>query len=272
MKMHKFDFSYRYGEQDIPYSVWLSEGTQTIKTILFLGLAQLGHVAEHVASICPPGIAIVEGASHWNAADDGHDVPAYVSNYAYCSLQRVIDEFELGEVDIIAESQAAASIVIALAHSDYIENVRNIVLVQPHGLNRSAFGADPDAMIHELRRRTLRNARHQVRPLLTDKSLRTSHRQLLKYANLNDPASRARYVAGLDYGTVDDLRVVASSHRTRIVCGEKDELFPPSEITDNLRANDIYVDVSIVPGVPHSPLGTRLGQRLLAEALIGHYA
>lgn len=79
--MRKDTYIYRYGTHEIPYDVWYSAGTSRVDTIVFLGTVQVGELVKMTAQTCPPHVAVVEGAQHWYAADDGHDIPDFMIEY-----------------------------------------------------------------------------------------------------------------------------------------------------------------------------------------------
>ena len=218
------------------------------------------------ASQSPSGTAIVEGAKHWYASTDGHDIPDFMFGYTLDALNNINNLNESRRLNIIAESQAASCVLAILARDPTVVPVDRVVLVQPLGLNKSAFGKTSTQMIKEFRKRILRNTRYQLKPLLTDRSLRANHRQLFKYADMNNDVSRAQYAAGLAYDALDDLETVARHQRVSIICGGKDAIFPSDELSANLKSHNIPVSIDVVQGVPHSPLATRKGQKLLAKA------
>lgn len=145
--------------------------------------------------------------------------------------------------------------------------IRSVILLQPLGLNPDSFGTNDHDRLREFQKRISRNFRWQLAPLVTDSALRFNHRQLLKYVDFRSPASRAQYTAGLRTNILHDIQEVQDTYDMTIVCGGRDELFKVSEIKASLNAYDISVPLVVVPGVPHSPLATKLGIILLHKAL-----
>ncbi len=264
--MPKDTYIYSYGSHDISYDVWLSQDTSKPHTLLLLGVVQTGRIAEHVAENCPPGVAIVEGAKHWFVANDGHDIATFMVQYTYDAVRNIFKKYHPERVNVIAESQAAPC-AIALAQKPPIGvSINNIVLVQPLGLNQDAYGKDIGKIIKTFKSRTIKNARHQIGSLLIDQHLRRNHLQLVRYVHFNNPVAAAQYGAGLSYDASSVLQKIALNHQIAIVCGQNDTIFPPDEIRRTLERLDLDIPVIVVPGVPHSPLATKFGQRLLRKA------
>ncbi|MFZ1458374.1 MAG: hypothetical protein WAT17_00645 [Candidatus Saccharimonadales bacterium] len=261
--MRKDTFIYQYNDQDIHYDVWYSPGTSYIETIVFLGIVQLGQLVKMTAELCPPGTAVVEGAQHWYAADDGHDIPNFVAGYvrdAFCAVSKG------NKVkNVIAESQSASGLLKWLGSDSKVE-VEKIVLVQPLGLNGGHFGSTPKKTVATLKRRIVSNGRHQLTELLSDPVLRYNHKRLVSAYIDNHTTNPAHYASGLAYDAAPDLHAIQNIYDIAIVCGEKDKLFPALEISENLQAHHITVPVDVVRGAPHSPLATKFGQKLLDRA------
>lgn len=149
-------------------------------------------------------------------------------------------------------------------HGDYIDK---LVLLQPLGLNAGIFGTSAQERITVFKKRIAQNFRYQITSLLSDRCLLHNHRQLLQTVGYDNTKSRAQYSAGLAYDATYDLKEIhAMSKQVVIICGANDMIFPPNELQDTLSANHLDIPIIVVPGVPHSPLATRHGMKLLDRA------
>lgn len=258
---------YFYAGKTISYSIWHTGLSGRVDTVVFLGTVQIGKLPEWAAEYCPPGTVIVQGAPHWHAKDDGSDMPAYMFDFTRSVFQAVIDTFQIHTVDIIADSQAAPAVLQLFCQKPFAHHLHKLALLQPLGFNQSSFvGSDLDS-ITEFKRRILKNAYRQVPALLTDKRLRHNHRLLSKKVRFNDEKARAQYGSGLAHDATPHLeKLLRISPDVRIVCGENDAIFPAGELRTTLQDRGIDVGVTVVKGVPHSPLGTIYGRRLLNAA------
>jgi len=139
------------------------------------------------------------------------------------------------------------------------------VLVQLLGLNPQAFAKD---RLVTFKKRIAKNFHHQLPFLAVDHRLIYNHGQILRTVGYDNPKSNAQYAAGLASSGIEHLKklVRANVHIT-VVCGGKDELFPPREIQESLRENSLPIPVLIVGNTPHSPLPTKQGMRLFNRAL-----
>lgn len=265
-----YDFSYEYADQAIHYRIWLAGHNVPVKTVLFLGAVQIGKLPAWVAQNCPDGTAVVQGAPHWLASDDGSDIPAFMDCFTKEAFARVLASFPCNdELHIIAESQAAPCVVgVLAANSDYASRVRLVALLQPLGLNSASFGSTIDQRSDTFKRRTAKNLRHQIPALLHDSRLRYNHRQMLRIVGYDNTKSNAQYGTGLACDASADLqRLHAMSMPMVIVSGGNDMLFPPHEIRATLARGQLDIPLVIVPGIPHSPLAAKQGLRLFRTAL-----
>lgn len=261
------DHVYEYDGKRISYKVWLSSDSSTIDTVIFLGTVQVGKLAQWVAESSPPRTAVIQGAPHWFAKEDGSDIASYMLNYTKNSLDSLATDFELHGMNIIADSQAVPGVIQLFAQDNYKPYAKNIVLLQPLGFNADSFAGTDDQKIDTLKNRTIKNAYYQLADLLLDSRLRYNHRLLSKTVSFRDPKARAQYTSGLKYNSLPDLKdLVRTIENITIICGEKDKLFMANEIKNNLRQADISIEVVVVKNIPHSPLATRRGLVLLNKA------
>lgn len=260
--------SYTYAGNTVSVPVWLSPITTFVHTVVLLGTVQVGKLAEWVAAACPPGTIVVEGAPHWLAKADGSDIPVFMAEYSRQSLQFVMQAYKPKKLHIIAESQAVPGTLMTLRGANYRKHVNAITLLQPLGFNTAAFGQTDIQRIQIFKRRISQNMRHQIRALLSDSRLRYNHRQLLRIVDMKSSEALAQYASGLRYDAIPDLQYVCNTHLPiRILCGSHDTIFRAAEIQKSITQNNIGITVISVPGIPHSPLSTRLGMSLLHAAL-----
>ena len=266
--MHKKSFTYRYGDENIEYDIWFTDADGVLSTIIFLGTIQIGKLPEWVAKACPPGTAVVEGAPHWRGKNDGSDVRDFVYEFSENALRNLVHTHELVNVKIFADSQAAPFALKAALVSKYFRNIHSIVLIQPLGLNIHAYGSDDMWRLKMFKRRLMVNALSQLAYLPIDSRLVYNHYQLFGLISSDQQKADAQYAAGLAHDALDDLeKAIARGYEVTVVCGSRDKLFSPKEIRQAISERKLPVSIKEVTGVPHSPLPTKQGLKLLREAL-----
>ena len=263
--LEQYDFGYQYDRQDIRYTTWFTGSREQLQTIVFLGTVQIGKLPGWIAKSCPENTAVIPGALHWLAKADGSDIPEFMYAYTEHAFLAAVAAIPEGKpVNIIADSQAAPSVLGLLAKPTYAKRIRTIVLAQPLGLNTSYLGSTPAQRLQSFKKRVLQNLRYQVPSLLSDPRLIYNHRLMLKTVGFDNDKSNAQYGAGLAYDATSHLHdVLKAGIKVIVVCGQNDIMFPASEIRAALAAKKIDIAVKVVPGVPHSPLATRHGRKLL---------
>ena len=265
--MVRRQFIYDYNGKQIDYSVWFTSDEQAIDTIVFLGTVQIDKLPEWVAESCPPRTAVVQGAPHWYAREDGSDIPDFMLNYTKSAFGVIADSYKFDSVDIIAESQAAPCVVQLLTLDEYSARLKSLVLLQPLGFNSSAFEGTDERRLELFRKRIIRNAYHQLTALLLDSRLRYNHRLLGRRVKLSEPRSRCQYNSGLKHDALPDLgQLFSLNDQITIICGSKDRMFPAAEIKANLRQLDLPIPVRVVAGIPHSPAASKQGTKLIKAA------
>lgn len=258
------EFQSSYNGQSITFVAWANHTNGPVVSVLFLGTLQVAKLPRWVAESCPPGTVVVQGLPHWYARDDGSDMPEFSVNFIRCAFDALINQHDFDKVNVIAESQAVPGVTKLLARPKYQPHLKQLILLQPLGLNSQAFAGSLDQRISVFQKRINANLVQQLGPLLTDRRLRYNHRLLFKSVNLRNAKDRAQYGSGLTYNAIPDLQQLYKVNpNIRIICGAKDKLFVPAEIQESLRAAQLQIAVTTVSGVPHMPLATRLGRRLL---------
>ena len=261
------DFKYFYDNKEIPYNIWFSDDSPTVDAVVFLGTVQVGKLPQWVAEQCPPKTAVIQGAPHWHAKEDGSDIPKYMFHYTESAFKSIIGCRSVKQLSIIADSQAAPGVIRLFSLDKYRSYMKIMVLLQPLGLTATIYDDTDKHRMALFKKRILQNRYHQLSSLLLDRRLRYNHRLLNKMVNFKDTKATMQYSSGLRYNSLPDLqKLLQYSSNVKIVCGGNDRIFPASEIEANLRRNDMAIDVVSVRGVPHSPLATKQGTRLLNKA------
>ncbi len=255
--------SFQYKGKPINFEVWKT-GSDRPTAVLFLGAAQAGKLAERVARHCPPSTIVVQGLPHWLVDDE--DISIFAIKYTQEAFRSIISHYKLREVNILVESQAAPSVMKLFTVDEFKDHLGDLALIQPLGLNYSTFSSTPDPFSLFLNR-TAHNAKYQWQQLL-DRMFYSNARQLSKYLDLRDPMFRTHYTTGLRQDISVELKTLhdAKERHITIICGANDKLFPPEEIAQTLERHRINMVVQQIPGIPHSPLATRHGLRLLRAA------
>lgn len=265
--MRKESISYVYNGNRVEADAWFTPGKAKAKTIVLLGTVQVGMLAEWVAEKCPPNTVIIEGAPHWLAQDDGSDMTEFMFQFTKRTFD-FIHEQELYITHVITDSQATPAAIKLLLLKKYRAQLQTVVMLQPVGLNASSYGQTHKERLRTLHKRVAANARYQLTALITDPKLRHNHRLLSRAVGRAGDKTWQQYSAGLAYDSSPDIKELALLNRhALIICGEHDRLFPASEITATLAEIKVDIPVRTVAGVPHSPLATKQGNKLLQQAL-----
>lgn len=260
-------FVYKYDNKQIEYSVWFTSDSKALDTLVFLGTVQIDKIPKWVAESCPPQTAIVQGAPHWHAKDDGSDLPDYMFGFSESALRSLGKDYAFNSLNVIAESQAVPTVIRLFLLDEFSPHLRGAIFLQPLGCNPKIFaGTDQDRM-EQLKIRVAKNASHQLTSLLIDSRLRYNYRLLSKTVSFGDPKSIAQYSSGLKYNSLPELKhLLRQGKKITIICGAKDKIFLADEIRTSLKDAGLKVPVQTIKGVPHSPLATKQGMKLLKAA------
>ena len=260
-------FSFYYEGTKIPCKIHFSDTDATVTTVLFLGTVQIGKIPHWIASKCPPGTAIIQGAPHWRARADGSTIPDFMFQYTIQSFNFLRSIKNLDFLKVIADSQAAPGVISLFAMNAYRTYLNTLVLLQPLGLNNEQYAGDKPAL-SVFKNRLALNTKHQLAPFLIEHKLRYNHYLIATKTGLISKKSSAHYGAGLNHNAIAELKTLYTLHnRIEIIVGQYDALFPVHEIQRSLNLAKISIVVTTVPGVPHSPLATKHGRKLLEAAL-----
>ncbi len=265
--MIKRNFTYGYHDTAIDYDVWLTSDDEQLDTIIFLGTVQIGKMPEWVAAKCPPRTAIVQGAPHWHAKDDGSDIPDFMLGYTGSALKSLLTDYTFGSLSIIAESHAAPGVAQLLATDTTYADVNNVVLLQPLGFSAMGYADTDEERMALFKKRLVHNACRQLPALLSDGRFRYSYRTITKVLDTRQPKTWAWYNSGLMHDILPNLKkVISRGCGVTVICGANDKLFPAHEVRAGLQGANIEVPVIEMSGVTHPPLGSRQGMKLLRAA------
>lgn len=233
-------------------------------TILLLGSGQVEHIFHRVAQICPPNIAVVQGAPHWLIDEDNAN--DFMAAFVKQALDFLLAHAQTPQLHIIAESQAAPPTIFCCAQPEYVPRLNQLTLIQPLGLTHNYYQSRR-RVIKLFQRRVVKNMLHQFGSLLTDKHMRRNYRTVMKRVNFTNLTIQRQFVHGLSVNSFSDLQQIHHNHHIAIISGKHDTLFPPRIIKQNLIKYQLPIPVIRVPRVAHSSLATRQGYRLLTIAL-----
>lgn len=162
---HKMNFIYE--DQEIPTAIYSQGSLKNVRTILYLGTLQVSYLPKIIASYCPVGTAVVQGAPHWRANENGETIPDFMWQFTQQAYDFIKGNRSTATpLNIIAESQAAPGVLRLTANSG--DEIKAVVLLQPLGLNSQSFGTTPNERYKAFTRRIQKNSRLQLRNLFTD--------------------------------------------------------------------------------------------------------
>lgn len=263
-KLTKHVATFTYDNKPIPITIWINGPFASIHTVLFLGTIQIGRLPKIIASYCPTGVAVVQGAPHWHAQSNGKDIPDLIYAFTECMYDFIQLQTHT-RLNIIAESQASPGALQLTAHKS--PAINRIVLLQPLGFNSDAFSGTNTQRFDELLARTRKNFRYQSPSLATDIGLLLNY-IIMFVVSIRETAfgrMKNHYAAGLTLSSIDNL--LAIKNIASIIIGENDQIFPYIEIAKTLKDNNIpNVHISTVANIPHSPLSSKAGKLLLSRA------
>ena len=262
--MRRQTISFSYGSHTIPCEMLFTSDDMSFDTILLLGSGQVEHVFHRVAQICPPNIAVVQGAPHWFITEDNAN--NFMAIFVKQALDFLLAHSQTSQLHIIAESQAAPPTIFCCAQPEYVPRLSQLTLIQPLGLTHNYY--QPHRHVIKLfQRRVAKNMLRQFGSLLTDKHMRRNYRTVMKRVNFTNITIQRQFVHGLSVNSFSDLQQIHYNRHIVIISGKQDALFPPRVIRQNLTKHQLPIPVIRVPRVAHSSLATRQGYRLLKIAL-----
>lgn len=262
--------SFLYGDKKISFNFWLSaEKDLSPDTVIFLGAGQVGSIPRWVARSAGPGVIVVDGLPHWEAHPSGHDTAQFAIAYVQSAFGVIKKEFGLSGLNVIAESQAALATVILARMAPH--QIRNIVLARPVGFSVQAFGKTDQERLRVFRRRILRTAFQLIHHPRNLAIAMIMFRAMLREPNL--AALNKKYAVGISYDLLQDYKQVAESQKRKghslvILLGDRDRLFPSSEILAAFKALQLDdTPIRIVPKTGHASFATPSSKALLRQAI-----
>lgn len=263
--MRRQTISISYDSRAIPCEILFTSDDLSFDTILFLGSGQVDHIFHRVAQICPPNIAVVQGAPHWLISENNAN--DFMATFVKQALDYLLAHTQTQQLHIIAESQAAPPTIFCCAQPEHISRLSQLTFIQPLGLTHNYYQSRR-RVIKLFQRRVVKNMLHQLGSLVTDKYMRRNYRTVMKRVNLTDTIIQHQFVHGLSVNSFKELQQIYRHNcRVVIISGKHDALFPPRVIKQNLTKHQLPIPVIHVPGVAHASLATRQGHRLLTIAL-----
>ena len=264
-QMRRQTIAISYSSHPIPCEILFTSDDMSFNTILFLGSGQVDQIFHRVAQLCPPNIAVVQGAPHWiineNNAND------FMAAFVKQTLDYLLAHVQIQQINIIAESQATPPTIFYCAQPEYLSRLRTLILIQPLGLTSNYYQRHQH-IIKLFRRRMTKNMLHQLGSLLTDKYMRGNYRTVMKRVNLTNTTIQHQFAHGLSVNSFKELQQIChNNHHIVIISGKHDALFPPRLIQQNLAKYQLPIPVIRVSRAAHSSLATRQGYRLLKIAL-----
>ncbi len=262
--MRRQTISVSYDSHVIPCDILFTSDDLSFDTILLLGSGQVERMFHRVAQLCPPHIAVVQGAPHWLIDEDNAN--DFMAAFVKQALDYLLAHTQT-QLHIIAESQAAPPTIFYCAQPKHLSRLSQLILIQPLGLTHNYYQSHR-RVIKLFQRRVVKNMLHQFGSLLTDKYMRRNYRTVMKRVDLTNTIIQHQFIHGLSVNSFGDLQQVHHHNRhIVIISGKHDALFPPHIIKQNLAKYQLPISLTTVPQVAHSSLATRQGHRLLTIAL-----
>jgi len=249
----------------VPYSIYFNTPPRDVSHILVLGSGQDAKLPKMIASFLKHPTAVIQGLPHWHAEESSSDIESFTIEFAKQSINAARNKSK-NKITLIAESQAAPGAVF-FAQNNHIE-LKSLILVQPLGLNKESYANSNLPVIKEFEKRIKSNARLQVPSMISDWRLMYNYYVLIK-KRFNPVFKRKfakHYEIGLDSDISKPLRDIAEHLGVHLIIGSQDKIFPPKEIQKTISNKKIKLaSITIVDGVPHSPLASRDGKKLLSK-------
>lgn len=266
-KKHTLYFNYK--NTQIPFEAWQTETDKNLKTytILFLGTVQIGKNPLWIVGAMPKNSMVIQGAPHWLSKPGKENLLSFIQSMTDAALQFSHQQWGYYPTTVITDSQSTPVTLKQLAENSADIKPASVILVQPLGLNHASFEYSP---VKTLKKRTVKNLKHQLKYLPIDNKLRYNHYVIARMTVFKNRPKvvNEQYESGLSLDAMPYLKILRKKQvQMTIICGELDALFPIDEIKQNLHKNNLNIPVVCVPGVPHSPLASKQGKKLLATAI-----
>ena len=271
----KYVGTFAYKGKDVNFSYWLTRTKNNDKpdTVLFLGAGQVKSIPKMVAHQAGAGVVVVDGLPHWHADPSADDIEAYSVNYVKLALLQILDQFGVKSMHIMAESQAAPSVLNVV--QAFPKKIGNVVLIRPLGFSVRAFGATESQKMKTFKKRILKSFLQLPQSFLHDPKNIIVGLTLIR-AMSSEKTLKAlvkKYAFGISYDALEDCKQVLQIQNTKnalfsIILGQKDKMFPANEIIGSLKSYNLHaLDIVIVPGATHSSLAVRGSIQTLRSAV-----
>lgn len=262
--LEKHTAIFNYQEQAITFRYWTHTSSLfQIDTVIFLGTGQMGKIPKWVATLAPPGVAVIEGLPHWKADPSGRDLKRFSEAYTLSAFKTVLANHRLDAAHVIGVSQAAPGVLWMAVTLPAL--IRNVSLVEPLGLTKRVFGTTDTARLRTLKKRALRSMlQFRQSPFYSPRNLYALLLLLrVRLLETERGASDRKYAEGLSHDMLEECRQILkqqlSKHaRFLMFLGGKDVIFPYSEVNAALdEAGLKHIKVIILPKTAHTSFTAR---------------
>lgn len=272
-KLQRYDIVMEFHGVRIPYTYWAHlEQSTPPDTIVFLGTAQINKIPLWVAQQCPPGTVVVQGFPHWLTKPDASDLGEAMLAHARHALTVIMQEFGVSSMHLVAESQAAPC-CIWLA-GELPQNVGNICMIMPLGLNRAAYGNSSAKAFKRLVSRSVRSTLQFEQSPLHDKRncyiVYTVAKMVI--GGIFDGSTTKKYTFGIMQDMTTNLATLINKqpgHRISVILGGKDRIFPASELRATLSQPEFTsVEQIFFAKASHSSMAIHSSSKVLETAIL----
>lgn len=216
---------------------------------------------------------MVQGLPHWRSHPSGNDLIDFATAYTLCAFKTVLRVFGAKSLNLVGTSQAAPSTIWLANHIP--DQVGNVVLLSPMGLNTASFGSTDKARFRELRRRGMRSLLQMRAPGAFDPRNLYMGGMLLAIviAGLHDGSTVNKYTVGISHDMLGEFQLLAAGqakrgHSLTLFLGEKDLVFPVAEIRKSLQSVDLGgVHIEVIPNLTHTSLALKAGKTYLPRVI-----
>mgnify|MGYP006374221793 CR=1 FL=1 len=193
------------------------------RCLLFLGVGQQGSSFRSIAKDFPDTVVVGPLPYHLFPQAKFEDIATKIITEI---IEKNVTSYHIESV--IAESQSAPGVVQALARMQ-CGQIKNVVLMAPLGLNKSALGNDPAMRYKELILRSRQFWLHKNQRISITGNRNTLTNivwSFLRYWR----RFRDDYTAGANQDITQSLSLLASQSHVTIYADSGDSLFPYNEI------------------------------------------
>ena len=135
--MQRQTVSISYNSHTIPCEILFTSDDLSFDTILLLGSGQVDYIFHRVAQICPPRMAVIQGAPHWLISENNAN--DFMAIFVKQALDFLLAHSQTPQLHIITESQAAPPTIFCCAQPEYVPRLSQLTLIQPLGLTHNYY-------------------------------------------------------------------------------------------------------------------------------------